>query len=91
MVIQIIGSFVILAGFALAQCAILNQKSTIYLVINVIGSGLLAADALVERQWGFLVLEGSWALISIVSLCHRKRKSQSPSLNSSPKVTFRNK
>jgi hypothetical protein len=46
----------------------LNQKSAVYLLINTHGSGLLAADAIVEQQWGFLLLEGSWFIISIVSL-----------------------
>lgn len=68
MVIQVIGSVAVLAGFALAQWGVLNQKSTAYLLINAIGSGLLAADAVIERQWGFLLLEGSWSIISIVGL-----------------------
>ncbi|MDR1112900.1 MAG: hypothetical protein LBL18_03990 [Bacteroidales bacterium] len=68
MAVQIIGSIAILAGFALSQWGALNQKSAVYLLINALGSGLLAADAIVEQQWGFLLLEGSWFIISIVSL-----------------------
>ncbi len=68
MVIQIVGSIAVLSGFALAQWGILNQKSTVYLLINAIGSGLLAADAIIELQWGFLLLEGSWSIISIAGL-----------------------
>jgi hypothetical protein len=34
----------------------------------VIGSGVLAVDAVVEAQWGFLLLEGVWAIVSLVSL-----------------------
>jgi hypothetical protein len=68
MVIQIVGSVAILAGFALSQWGILNQKSFAYLLVNAIGSALLAADAVVERQWGFLLLEGSWSVVSIAGL-----------------------
>lgn len=66
--IQIIGSLLVLAGFALAQLGILDQKSRRYLILNVIGSGVLAVDAVVEPQWGFLLLEGIWAIVSTISI-----------------------
>jgi hypothetical protein len=66
MVIQIIGSIAVLAGFALSQWGVLNPKSIAYLLVNAVGSGLLAADAIIESQWGFLLLEGSWAIISVI-------------------------
>ena len=66
--IQVIGSLLVLAGFALAQWGVLNPKSPTYLVLNVVGSGILAVDAVVEAQWGFLLLEGVWAIVSLVSL-----------------------
>jgi len=66
--VQIIGSLLVLAGFALAQLGILDQKSRRYLTLNVVGSTVLAIDAVVERQWGFLLLEGVWAIVSGVSL-----------------------
>jgi hypothetical protein len=37
-------------------------------VLNLVGSGILAVIAIIERQWGFLVLEGSWAPLSLGSL-----------------------
>jgi hypothetical protein len=67
-VIQIVGSLLVLAGFALAQWGILDPKSLWYLVLNVVGSGILAVDAAVEAQWGFLLLEGVWAIVSLLSL-----------------------
>jgi hypothetical protein len=70
MAVQIAGSVVVLAGFALSQWGALDQKSAVYLLINTLGSGLLAADAIVEQQWDFLLLEGSWFIISIVSLVY---------------------
>ena len=72
MVIQFIGSVLLLAGFAFAQWGIINQKSMAYLFVNAIGSGLLAIDAIIEQQWGFLLLEGSWSVISFISLVKRK-------------------
>ena len=66
--IQIIGSLLVLAGFALSQRGILDQKSLRYLILNLVGSAVLAVEALLEMQWGFLLLEGVWAIVSAFSL-----------------------
>jgi hypothetical protein len=46
----------------------LDGKSCPYLVLNLLGSGLLAVLAAAGAQWGFLLLEGTWALVSLLSL-----------------------
>jgi len=66
--IQIVGSLLVLAGFALAQRGLLDQKSSRYLILNLVGSTVLAVEAVVEKQWGFLLLEGVWAIVSAFSL-----------------------
>ncbi|MGI9155289.1 MAG: CBU_0592 family membrane protein [Marmoricola sp.] len=67
-VVQVVGSLLVLAGFAAAQRGLLDQKSRRYLVLNLAGSGILSVDAFFERQWGFLLLEGVWAIVSAVAL-----------------------
>ena len=66
--IQVAGSLLVLAGFALAQWGVLDVKSKRYLVLNTLGSAVLAVDAFFGQQWGFLLLEGVWAIVSAVSL-----------------------
>jgi hypothetical protein len=67
-VIQVIGALLILAGFAAAQFGWLRVDSRAYLALNLFGSALLAYLAWHEEQWGFLLLEVVWALVSLWSL-----------------------
>jgi hypothetical protein len=76
--IQIAGSLLVLAGFALSQWGVLNPRSRRYLVLNAVGSAILAVDALDTRQWGFLLLEGVWAIVSTVGLVGVLRAAKPP-------------
>lgn len=67
-IIEIIGSLLILSAFAATQARRLDPHSITYLVLNVAGSAVLAVIAAIHLSWGFLLLEGTWAIVSTVSL-----------------------
>jgi hypothetical protein len=69
--VQIAGSLLILVPFVLVQAKKLRPESMAYVVLNLVGSAVLAADALHGRQWGFLLLEGTWAAVSLLALVRR--------------------
>jgi hypothetical protein len=71
--IQVAGSLLILAGFAAAQAGRMSIDSARYLVLNFVGSAILAVLAFIDQQWGFLLLEGVWAIVSLWSLAQLVR------------------
>ena len=57
-----------LVAYSAALFGKLDQTSLTYLVMNLVGSATLAVLALIGEQFGFLLLEGVWALVSAWSL-----------------------
>jgi hypothetical protein len=72
--VQILGSLLVLTAFAAAQRGALPTSSTAYLALNLVGSAVLAVLAAHERQWGFLLLETVWALVSAWGLIQSLRR-----------------
>jgi hypothetical protein len=66
--IQIIGALIILGAFAGSQLGELPTDSRLYLLLNLVGSAILAVLAAIEGQIGFILLEGVWAIVSGWSL-----------------------
>ncbi len=65
---QLIGSALVLVAFVANQAGRLTPVSRLYLALNLIGSLALAASAIAEAQWGFLVLEAAWSAASVLGL-----------------------
>lgn len=73
-VVQVIGSLLILVAFAAAQAGRLDPKAWSYLWLNLVGSAILAVQAAMGQQWGFLLLEGVWALVSLLGIIGKTRE-----------------
>jgi hypothetical protein len=69
--LQLVGAILVLAGFTLAQVRVLDPQSLAYLLLNAVGAAILATLALIGEQWGFLLLEGVWTIVSVAGLVAR--------------------
>jgi uncharacterized membrane protein YccC len=71
--VQIVGALLILVAYAAAQFGAMDQHSRAYLVLNLVGSAVLAVLAFYEDLWGFLLLETVWAGVSLWGLVQLAR------------------
>jgi hypothetical protein len=76
--LELVGAVLILAGSTLGQLRLLDQHAPAYLVLNLVGSFVLAVIALVDERWGFLLLEGVWSIVSAISLVNVLRRGGGP-------------
>lgn len=67
-IISLLGALLILTPFAASQLGRLKTSSVSYQVMNMVGAGALTAVAILERQYGFILLEGVWTIMSVVGL-----------------------
>lgn len=73
--IQLAGAAMILVAYVRLQLGRTSPDRTGYLAMNFVGAALLAVEAGRTRQYGFLALEGAWALASAWALIRLGRKS----------------
>ena len=74
-VFSLFGALLILLPFAGAQLGRLTVESLAYQVMNLIGATVLTIVAVIGRQYGFILLEGTWAVVSLVGIFRRPKAS----------------
>ena len=64
----LVGAVLVLGAYISNQRGWLSIQHRAYSLINLIGSLLLVWVATVDGRWGFILLNGVWALVSIPTL-----------------------
>ena len=72
-IISLAGAMTILVAFTLQQWGHWKSGDAAYLWANTVGAGVLTAVAWEESQWGFLLMESVWTLVSAHGLIKRAR------------------
>lgn len=67
-IVSLVGSLLILTAFSANQLGRMNATQRSYTLLNLVGAAILAVVALLEEQWGFLLLEAVWTLVSLYAL-----------------------
>ena len=78
--ISVMGALAILGAYAASQFGLADTSKLSYQVANFLGSAVLTVVAIVDRQFGFILLEGAWALVSLwgIGTTLRRRGGASP-------------
>lgn len=77
-VLEFVGAVGILVPFALFQLGRISQHSLWYLLANAFGAVVLTGVAGLTSQWGFVILQGVWALAATVGIIRWARQRDQP-------------
>jgi len=67
--VSLAGAFLILFAYIGHQLKWMDSRKFTYNAMNAVGSGILAYIALSPFQAGFVVMEVTWAIVSVYALC----------------------
>lgn len=77
-ILEFIGALGILVPFALFQLGRMSQHHVAYLIANAFGAALLTVVAYITAQWGFVILQGVWAVAALVGILRWLHARQHP-------------
>ncbi len=71
--IGFVGVFQILLAYVLNIFGKLEKKELAFILLNLIGASLACLASILMKYMPFIILEGVWALVSLVALLKYKR------------------
>jgi hypothetical protein len=71
--IGFIGVFLIVIAYILNVTGKLNNKKLSFILLNLIGASLACVASVLMEYLPFIILEGVWAFVSLISLLKYKK------------------
>ena len=68
------GVAILLLAFLLNLLKVLEYNNRLYISLNIVGAGLACAASVMINYMPFIILEGTWTLVSVVALLNGLRK-----------------
>jgi hypothetical protein len=72
-IIGSVGVAIILIAYFMNTAKLLPADGKAYYVLNIIGAALAAYASFLINYWPFVILEGTWTLVSIYGLMRAMR------------------
>jgi hypothetical protein len=68
------GVAILLLAFFLTIIKQLTTNHIAYIIMNLAGAGIACYASVLLNYWPFIILEGAWALVSLIGLVNYFRK-----------------
>jgi len=75
-IIGTVGVSLILIAYFLNIFNLIKKDGILFYVLNIIGGAIACFSSYLIRFWPFVVLEGTWSIISVVALLKSIKKPQ---------------
>ncbi|HUM97211.1 MAG TPA: hypothetical protein PK275_05100 [Chitinophagaceae bacterium] len=73
-IIGIFGVALILIAYFLNVIGKLTSDNKIFITLNILGSGIACLASYMIKYWPFVILEGTWFLVSIYGFFNIEKK-----------------
>jgi len=74
--IGMVGVGITLIAYFLSVFSIIDRDGALFFWMNIVGSGIACFASAMLRFWPFIILEGTWVIISIIGLVKSIKKPQ---------------
>ena len=75
-IIGTIGVGLILLAYFLNIFSWIKKDGVLFFVLNIIGASIACYASVLIRFWPFIILEGTWAIVSVIGLLKTIKKPQ---------------
>jgi hypothetical protein len=73
-IIGTIGVGLILIAYFLNMFSLVKKEGILFYVMNIVGASIACFASVLISYWPFIILEGTWAIVSVIGLMKSIKK-----------------